>query len=208
MRRPSDVSHRARVDDVGFVLDRLDLGPVALVGQSLGGLTALSVAARHPELVRGLALVEASPSDGADAQAMAEDMAEALRRWPVPFQSRVAASAFFMDRFGNRFAAEAWADGLEETADGWRPRFDIDVMRETLIAVLSEPTWGDWAKIGVPTLVVRGENGTLSAETAAAMAARRAGVTEVEIAGAGHDVHLDQPPRWRTVLARFLEELP
>lgn len=206
-RQPSDVSHGARVDDVVFALDRLALGPVVLVGQSLGGLTALSVAARHAERVRGLVLVEASPSDGVDARVMADEIAEALRRWPVPFPSRETALAFLMERFGGPLAAGAWADGLEEAADGWRPQFDVDVMRETLIAVLSEPTWADWAQIECPTLIVRGENGTLSAETAAGMAARRPGVKEVEIAGAGHDVHLEQPQSWQSALGRFLEQL-
>jgi pimeloyl-ACP methyl ester carboxylesterase len=51
-RLPDDVSPAAQVADVAFVIEQLALGPVVLVGQSLGGLTALLVAARHPELVR------------------------------------------------------------------------------------------------------------------------------------------------------------
>lgn len=206
-RRPTDVSHRARVDDVTFVLDRLELEPVVLVGQSLGGLTALSVAARHGERVRGLVLVEAGPSDGADVLAMAEDVGGALRRWPVPFGSQEAALEFFRERFGSPLAAEAWAAGLEETGDGWRPRFDVDVMVETLVGVLSEPTWPDWEQVACPTLIVRGENGTLTAATAAEMVARRSGAEAVEVAKAGHDLHLEQPRSWRTVLTGFLQQL-
>jgi pimeloyl-ACP methyl ester carboxylesterase len=207
-RRPSDLSHRARVDDVAFVLDQLELDPVVLVGQSLGGLTGVSVAARHSELVRGLVLVEASPSDGTDARTMAEDMGEALRRWPVPFRSREAAVIFFASRFGNQLAAELWAAGLEETDDGWRPQFDVDLMVETLLVVLSEPTWPDWENVVCPTLIVRGENGTLTAKTAAEMVARHARAQTVEVAEAGHDLHLEQPEKWSRVLTRFLNDLP
>jgi pimeloyl-ACP methyl ester carboxylesterase len=105
-------------------------------------------------------------------------------------------------------AAQAWAAGLEETTDGWRPRFDVDVMVETLVGVLSEPTWPDWEQVSSPTLILRGENGTLTAETAAKMIDRRPGAEVAEIAGAGHDVHLEQPKRWREVLTRFLTDLP
>jgi pimeloyl-ACP methyl ester carboxylesterase len=207
-RRPPATSHQARVDDVEFVLERLQLDHVVLVGQSLGGVTALSLAARHPQRVRGLVLVEASPSDGGDARTMAEEVGEALRRWPVPFRSREAALEFFTHRFGSRLAAEAWAAGLEETADGWRPQFDVDVMVETLVGVLSESTWSDWARVASPALIVRGESGMLSAETAAKMIDQRPGTEVREIAGAGHDLHLEQPKRWREVLTRFLKDLP
>lgn len=29
----------------------------------------------------------------------------------------------------------------------------------------------------------------------------------IEVAGAGHDVHLDQPEQWRTLLRSFIESL-
>lgn len=53
-RNPSDVSRAAHIHDVAFVVERLGLGPVVLVGQSLGGQTALLVAAAQPDLVRAL----------------------------------------------------------------------------------------------------------------------------------------------------------
>src|SRR3954469_4407894 len=55
-RRPTDVSRDAGVADAAFVIERLALQPAVVVGQSLGGLTALSLAARRPGAVRGLVL--------------------------------------------------------------------------------------------------------------------------------------------------------
>ena len=40
--------------------ERLELGPVALVGNSMGGFTAAEVAIRHPERVERLSLVDAA----------------------------------------------------------------------------------------------------------------------------------------------------
>jgi pimeloyl-ACP methyl ester carboxylesterase len=80
-RHPADVSRAAYVADVIAVIEdprqeevrdggdssARTLGaprrpePVVLVGQSLGGHTAMLVAAARPDLVRALVLVEASP---------------------------------------------------------------------------------------------------------------------------------------------------
>src|SRR4051812_44998403 len=67
-RLPDDVSPAAQVADASFTIEHLGLSPVVVVGQSLGGLTALSLADERPDLVRGLVVVDASPA-GAGANA-------------------------------------------------------------------------------------------------------------------------------------------
>src|SRR4051812_46989194 len=47
-RYPGDVSRAAYVADVMAVIDHLALGSVILIGQSLGGHTAMLTAAAHP----------------------------------------------------------------------------------------------------------------------------------------------------------------
>jgi len=47
----------ARADFVCAVIDALDLGPVVLMGHSMGGAVAAAVAARRPDLVSSLVLV-------------------------------------------------------------------------------------------------------------------------------------------------------
>jgi pimeloyl-ACP methyl ester carboxylesterase len=155
-RLPSDVSRDALVADAAFVVERLGLRPAVVVGQSLGGLTALSLAARRPELVRGLVLVEASPDGGGpEVEDAVSAFTAALREWPVPFASRAEAEAFFTERFGGRLAGEAWASGLERREDGWWPRFDLAVMARMLRAAIAEPSWDEWERVACPTLVVR-----------------------------------------------------
>jgi pimeloyl-ACP methyl ester carboxylesterase len=203
-RFPADVTREANVADAAVALERLGLGPAIVVGQSLGGLTALSLAARRPELVRALVLVDASPDGGGE---QVEDTVgatgEALRAWPVPFASRADAEAFFAARFGPG-AAEAWTSGLESRPDGWWPRFDVDVMVRTLRAALAAPSWDEWERIACPALVVRAGNGLVAPETAARMAGR---ARVVELDGAAHDLHLDRPETWRAALTGFLDDL-
>ena len=60
-RAPHDVGPPACVADVAFTIEALGLGRAVLVGQSLGGLTALLVAARLPHLATGLVVADAGP---------------------------------------------------------------------------------------------------------------------------------------------------
>ena len=50
-------SQPARVDHLIAFLDALDLGPATLVGNSMGGATAIGVAVERPDLVRDLVLM-------------------------------------------------------------------------------------------------------------------------------------------------------
>ena len=45
---PKDVSREAHVADVAFVIDQLNLGPVVLIGQSLGGNLRVSRSSTPP----------------------------------------------------------------------------------------------------------------------------------------------------------------
>jgi pimeloyl-ACP methyl ester carboxylesterase len=54
--RPGDISREAFVADVVHVIETAVAAPVALVGQSMGGHTAMLVAAKRPDLVSRLVL--------------------------------------------------------------------------------------------------------------------------------------------------------
>ena len=81
-RQPGYISREAHVADVIETIERLRLAPVVLVGQSLGGQTAICAAAARPDLVRALVIVEAGPWGGQFDEAGLADLAQRLRAWP------------------------------------------------------------------------------------------------------------------------------
>jgi pimeloyl-ACP methyl ester carboxylesterase len=205
-RAPDDVSRAAHVADVAFVIERLGLRPVVLVGQSLGGHLAILVAARCPTLVRALVVAEASPA-GAGEQGAARIAAEvrtSLARWPVPFASREAAVTFFG---GPSVSADAWAAGLEQRDDGWWPTFDLDVMARTLRQAIAADYWNEWERIHCPALIVRAGAGQLTTAQAQEMVDRLPHARLAELPDAPHDLHLGQPEAWRDAVAPFLSTL-
>lgn len=200
-RRPEDVSRESYVEDVVAVLDALTTGPAVLVGQSMGANTAMLVAARYPDRVRGLVMLEGGV--GGDTGDYPSRLEAWFASWPVPFPSREAAVTFF----GSRSLAQAWAADLEERAGGFWPRFDGDVMTAAIRGVANVARWDEWAAVRAPALLVRGAGGTSPAEEAERMVALRPGTGHVVMPDAGHDAHLDQPAAWRSVLLSFLDDL-
>ncbi|HYM63701.1 MAG TPA: alpha/beta hydrolase [Gaiellaceae bacterium] len=201
-RRPGDVSRASHVADVIALVESVGSPGAILIGQSLGGQTALLTAARRPDLVKGLVVAEATA--GEPTPEVSAEVRALLEAWPVPFPSRGAALDFFG---GEGLAAHAWADGLEEGPDGLRPRFDIDVLVSILEAAETRSYWDEWASIRCPTLVVRGEHGTLRADEASRMT-DSSNSRLVEIPGSGHDVHLEDPGAWRAAIEGFLDARP
>lgn len=186
-RRPADLSRQAHVDDVVGVAHARGVQRLVLVGQSMGAHTALLTAAQHPDLVERLVLIEGGVGgEGASATAEVIDW---FTQWPTPFPSRRDAAAYF----GGGAAGLAWSAGLEDDADGFRPRFDVDVLQEALAAVHAQARWQEWQSITCPVTLVRGSRGSMPQQELERMTAVRPEARIVEVAGAGHDVHLDCP---------------
>ncbi|MFF4344173.1 alpha/beta fold hydrolase [Kitasatospora sp. NPDC001540] len=199
-RRPEQVDRAAYVADALAVADRLGLERPLLVGQSLGGHTALLAAAAHPERFGGLVLVEAAAGRAEDAPAQIEGL---LSGWPLPFPDRAAAVGFF----GGGPGGEAWADGLEQRPDGWWPRFEVELMVASLAPVAARDHWDEWAALRCPTLLVLGQHGIIPPAETDRMLALRPEVRAISLLGAGHDVHLERPDELHRLVAELLDEL-
>lgn len=194
-RRPPTMTRAASVTDAVTLLNHLSLAPATLIGQSLGGHTALLAAAAHPDLVSSLILIEAGP--GGPNPTLPTEISTWLSSWPTPFPSLTEAESFL--------GHEAWARGLAEREDGWYPRFDADKMTEAVEELATHSYWQQWSRITCPTLVVRGGNGTIPEQEFREMKSRRPDTRLVTIPDAGHDVHLDQPGLLYEAIAGFLQ---
>ncbi|MEU6224714.1 alpha/beta hydrolase [Streptomyces sp. NPDC047042] len=198
-RHPRDVSRAAYVADVVAVADQLALQRPVLVGQSLGGHTAMLTAAEHPGLVRALVLVEAGA--GGPNPNGPEDIGSWLDSWPTPFPSRDAAAAFL----GGGPVGAGWAAGLEERDDGWWPRFDRDVMVRSLAENAQRSFRNEWTQVACPTLVVLAQSSFIPAQEADEMLRQQPATIAMSIPGTGHDLHLEQPEILHSALLGFLE---
>ncbi|MFF0052725.1 alpha/beta fold hydrolase [Streptomyces sp. NPDC005498] len=200
-RFPSDVSRDAFVEDVVAVADQLGLERVVLVGQSMGGHTAILTAARHPELVRALVVIEA------DVGGPDPEWPTHIRRWfdswPAPFASRDAAVQFF----GGGAIGMGWADGLEERGGQWWPRFDQDVMVQSVADAARHSFAHEWERVTCPTLLMLAQSSFISPARVDELMRRRVPTMSVSVRETRHDLHLEQPDIVYGLIAHFLADV-
>jgi len=188
-------------DYVGGVLS--ELGPTVLVGHSVGGATSAICAARYPQLVRGMALVdpvilpepyyahpEASESSdfyGTSRRRRAWPSREAMRE---SLQSKIPYVRWQPSIF-DLFVQE----GVRETDDGQvalkcTPETEAEVYRRTL----SYNMWPEIAHADVPAIVLRGlSKEGFGSTTAPDLAGRLRQAEDRPLAHASHHIPMEDP---------------
>jgi pimeloyl-ACP methyl ester carboxylesterase len=199
-RRPDDVSREAHVADVVQLIETVIGEPVTLVGQSMGGHTALLVASARPDLVQRLVLLEAGVGGDGTEQSR-QGMRQFFESWPAPFADMAHAQSVL----GDSSIGRAWAADLEKRADGLWPRFDPDIIIATIAQVDAQARWDEWALIDLPTLVVFGKEGMFDPGMREELVSRGQQVDRLDLDQGSHDAHLDAFPQWIEALTIFLE---
>ncbi|MEP7355475.1 MAG: alpha/beta hydrolase [Acidobacteriota bacterium] len=111
--RPSG-HHDLHAEDAAEIIRRLGLGPMTIVGWSMGGIVALYLAHRHPELVRSLVLQEAP------LYARHDYSLDILRGFaPVIALSKLGMKSRAAERF-NRWTYSSGGTGYDQWPDAWK----------------------------------------------------------------------------------------
>ncbi|WP_259607806.1 MULTISPECIES: alpha/beta fold hydrolase [Microbacterium] len=181
-REDRDYSPRTLAADVALALEEWTDRPQVLVGQSLGGLTGAAVAARHPQLVRSLVVVDITPGlDTEAAPAVLRDFYTGATDFASREEAVDRAQAFGFG--GSRADTERGVFlNTRERPDGrieWKHHFAHIVGHalstfERTVADRTEPDrtvpedaehgsegWADLAAVTAPITLVRGADGFL-----------------------------------------------
>lgn len=191
---------RAYVDDLHAVTIALGLEHFDLLGHSMGGLAAIAYAGTHPDRVSRLIIEDAGPGafeNSAGAMRIREELSSAPRSF-ASWDDAVE----FMRRLRPSVTPEAREERLRNMLrarpdGGFTWRYDHDGIAHARLH--PDPSWAVdlWPyvdQIACPTLVLRGgRSDYLKLETLAAMQARNPRISWVDVQGAGHYVHDDQP---------------
>lgn len=172
-----------------LLFDRPD--PQVLVGYSMGGRLALHATLAHPDRVGALVLISAT--------AGVEDPDERRRRRAGDEGLARRLEQVGLDTFLSEWVAMPMFSGLPHWA-----RFDQERRTNTVEGLAASlrragtgsmtPLWDRLAEITCPVLLLTGREDSAYTAVAARLQSRFGGPTRrVEVAGAGHAVHLEAP---------------
>jgi pimeloyl-ACP methyl ester carboxylesterase len=205
-RHDHDYSPAANAGDVAVALQELAPSARLLVGMSLGGLTAIRIAADHPELAPRLVVVDVTP--GTD-HAKAEPII-AFVSGPERFESFdeiLDRTIQFNPTRSEASLRRGVLHNAKESDDGsWTWRYDP--MRDWDHGAVLDFTslWDDVGRINAPMLLVRGAlSGVVSDDDVAELQRRQPGARVVVVDGAGHSVQGDRPVELARILTDFLQ---
>jgi pimeloyl-ACP methyl ester carboxylesterase len=182
----------------------LGLGRVSVVGHSMGGAVAITLAAEHPELVERLVLVDAL------SHPFRLDFKSSLATAPIV--GRFLFKQLYGRRFFRRFFREnvftASTDVPLERIDRHYDLFNTPAARESAHAVLqairdTRPVVARVTRITAPTLVVWGRRDRLSPPVFGQRLAREIPGARFDVLDAGHAPNEERPVEFVDSLLRF-----
>ncbi|MGH9096603.1 MAG: alpha/beta fold hydrolase [Acidimicrobiales bacterium] len=197
-------------DDVAVAIRTLAPAARMVVGMSLGGITAMALGARHPELVPRLVLVDVTP--GVDREKSSDIRAflagpESFASFDEILQRTIQ---FNPTRTESSLRRGVLHNAVQRDDGTWTWRHQVgrppDSSGLHIESVEFGSLWDDLGSITAPTLLVRGALSPVVDDADVAEFRRRRPDAEVMVVeDAGHSIQGDQPLELARILGRFLD---
>jgi pimeloyl-ACP methyl ester carboxylesterase len=181
--------------------------PAVVLGMSMGGLTAIHLAAASPELVAALVIVDITPGmPGREELSTADRGAAALLGGPTEFASfeemLASVRGFVPERSDSGLYGGVRHNSRQLEGGTWTWRYD-PIRGQGGRGFNREALWEDFSSLTAPTMLVRGGDSRFTQDVDIAEVQRRKPSTRIEVVpGAGHSVQGAQP----VALARLIED--
>lgn len=185
-------------------LDDLGIESASLVGYSMGGRLGLYLALRYPKRCERLFLESSSPG-------LKNKEERAIRRKADEGKAKRLESGAGFDAFLAEWYAQPLFASLDESLVEdlieRRRKNDPGELAKSLRGMGTggqPPLWEETKNLRAPTLAVAGELDAKFAGIAREMAERSPSVSAGIVSGAGHNIHLEAPGAYLSLLEGFL----
>ncbi len=189
--------------DAAALIESLHLGPCHVAGLSMGGFVAMRLAARRPDLVRSLILLETSAEAEPEENIPRYRVLNFVARW---FGLGLVAGQVMPIMFGRKFLEDP---KRQAERDRYRAALSanrrVGISRAVRGVIDRSAILPELNRIAAPTLVIVGDQdiATVPAKAERIRDAIR-GAELVVIPGAGHSSTMEEPAAVTAAIRRFL----
>jgi pimeloyl-ACP methyl ester carboxylesterase len=221
-RKDGSYSPANLADDIAIAVARHAPDARLVVGMSLGGLTSMMLATRHPHLVRSLMMVDITPGvNGAKAKAII-DFVNGPQSF-TSFDDLLARTIEFNPTRSESSLRRGILHNAHPVADGsWEWNYDrtnrssgssespsASGMPESGVVPedgTPNPLWEDFSAVECPLTLVRGSlSPVVDDDDVAEARRRRPDLTVHLVDGAGHSIQGDRPVELAEIIAAQLD---
>ena len=187
-------------DAAATVLRDRDTGPAHVLGVSWGGVIAVRLALRHPELVRSLVLADSSRGSG-----QSPEQAAAMRDRIRQLESD-GADAFSRERGPRLVTDQAPPELVERVVATMRDGVRLPGYAFAAESMAATDLTPELAGVDVPTLVLCGDGDTVTGiPESQALAGGIPDAVFVTLRGAGHLANQESPEAFNAWLSAFVQ---
>jgi pimeloyl-ACP methyl ester carboxylesterase len=175
----------------------------AVIGMSLGGLTAIRLAAEHPELVRRLVVVDVTPGVDMQKSAPIAEFVQGPDTFPS-FDELLERTVRYNPTRSESSLRRGILHNARPLEDGtWAWRYDK--LRPPGGELHFAPLWDDVARLDQPTMLMVGsQSGVVVSEDVEEFRRRKPDVRVEVVEDAGHSIQGDQPLELARLLSDFV----
>lgn len=188
-------------DDVVALIEHLKLGPVHLVGISMGGMVGFQLGVERPELLQSLCIVNSGPEVKAKSFG---DFVQIAKRWSF---SRLLSLDTIAKGLGKLMFPKPEQTELRLKIERRWPRNDKRAYLSSLDAIIGWGVRDRLAAISCPVLVISGDRDYTSVASKEAYVSELHDARLLVIEDSGHASPMDQPEKFNAQLLNFLEEV-
>ena len=206
--RPEDYSAEKRSEDVA-ALAKMGNGPVALVGASMGGLSALYFAAKHPSEVSALILVDiVTQPEPAGVRRVTDFMARHLDGFDSLEEVADAVASYAPHR--PRRDAGGFQNNLRLKDGRYYWHWDPAILHQDngkMFRVVNQVVESNRARLDFPVMLVRGMKSDIISDAGIDNMRELLPQAEIfEVDGAGHMVAGDRNDQFNAGVIEFLRK--
>jgi len=186
------MSYSIMADDVSKLLQQIDLQSCNLLGHSMGGKVAMTLAASRPEFINKMIVADIAPVAYSRSYDNLIDPILAISLSNVGSRGEVdqQLAASITDPMLRGFLLQ----NLSREGDNWRWRVNWHAIKRNMTGLFDFPLTLSDRQIDTPTLFIRGENSDyVNTEGVTAIENHFSNAEIRTLANSGHWLHAEQP---------------